>query len=493
MPCATLVDLAKAVQTGSKASSSKALGELAKCKRNDAETKMHKILSKYNLSLPVPLSPIVDTDFLDGFPRLKPLHFLEYMKESGHLNKLLGGRSIASAGPLLREFWVNFRGSHPDFELFQYTDGNAFDDGTVDLSTCIPIIAHIDGGRGYKHSEFMIFDWATVIGHGTGKLNRKDPSVRLKRNAQKLQVGLLGHSFLTHYLYAAMPSSMHKGNEPLFQEMLKVFAIDLRDCFDIGLKMENGSCLRLVSLGLKGDLKMQAQAGRFTAWYSTARKRPLDTVKVLLPGRCCPWCPAGDVAAPFEELHTETPAWLRMRAEDPEPPWLRGEEGGMLAASLGYSDRPAKFYWPDLFHIYLMGLGQDFAASCLVYLLPLTFAGPPGSNSVDSQLQALNRTFERWRKMFKVSTNLTSFTRGKLSFEGYSSFPTGTWSKAGDTPRIIQFVSYVVSLWPELCRSDKMVRYIRDACFAISACMHKLYESDLWIAPCLPLYNKYRA
>ena len=53
-----------------------------------------------------------------------------------------------------------------------------------------------------------------------------------------------------------------------------------------------------------------------------------------------------------------------MVAEQPEPPWKAGEEGGMLGPSLGYQLEPSKFYLPDLFHIYLAGVGQDFLCQC---------------------------------------------------------------------------------------------------------------------------------
>ena len=358
VPCSTVVDLARAVRAASGDRTSKAVKEFAKRKKYDAEGKVHRIIAKFQLCLPVPLSRVDSGIYLNGFPRLKPIDFLKHMLETGHLNKLLGGHSIASCGPMLLEFWRNYKDNHPDYELFEYTGGARYDDNSVQLEITIPVYAHIDGGRGYKRSEFMVFDWCSVIGQGTGKQNRKDPGVRFRKAAKKMQINLLGHSFMSHYLYAAMPSSLHKGKEAVFQEMLQIFAMDLRECFDVGLTMNDGRILRLALLGLKGDLKLQAQAGRFNAWYSTARKRPVATVRgIAAMGRCCPWCPAGDVEAPFEELHTETPVWLRMKAQDPAPPWTQDDAGGMLGASLGYSSDPAKFYVPDLFHIYLMGIG----------------------------------------------------------------------------------------------------------------------------------------
>ena len=489
MPCSTVVDLAKAVSKVGGSATCKAVKEISKARAKDAETSVHKVLAKYKLALPIPLSPVEGTTALDGFPRLKPLHFFQHMLETGHLNKLLGGKSLASSGPMLIEFWRNYKCCYPDFELYEHVDGKPYGDGPpVELSCCIPIYAHIDGGRGYKRTEFMVFNWSTVFGHGAGKANRKDPSVPFKKKAKNPQVGLLGHSFLTHYLYCSMPASMHKHRDADFQEMLQVFAMDLRECFDTGVQLKNGSRLRLVLLGLKGDLKLQATAGRFTAWYSTARKKAYnpESGKPQASGRCCPWCPAGDPAAPFEEFHTENPAWQVMKQQLQEPPpW--DAPGGMLWASLGYAKDPTQFYFPDLFHIYLMGIGQDFGSSSLVYLLGVAFKGTTGNNKVDDQIEALNRTFTTWKQMFKASVHLTAFTKGTLTFPDYSTFPAGTWSKAGDTPHIIKFIEYVCSLWSELYREDKMIFYIKEACTAIGECMRRLYHADLWIVPGLEI------
>ena len=464
--------------SGSAASS--AIRELSKASLRDGEKRMHEILAKYQLSLPVPLVPMGDTevDALRSFPRLKPLDFLHAMRDKGHLNKLLGGRSLQSSRDMLRQFWQNFRSAHPDFSLFMEAD-----QADLDYGECVPIMAHIDGGRGYKKSEFMVFNWCGVLGTGTRAHQSKTMS--LKRD--DMQVSLLGHSFLSHYLWCAMPSSFHKNNDTLFQQALRIFASDLRECFDQGITYSGGH-LRLVLLGLKGDLKLHARAGNFTAWYGTARKAPFNPSKpTKSSGRCCPWCQAGSTEAPFEELDTEQPAWLRLQQQQQqhggqEPPWQQA--GGMLGLSFGYGSNPANFYWPDLFHIYLAGVGQDFAASCLVYMLPLTFQSK-ASNSVDAQLEVLNTCFKEWRRMYKQSTHLTSFNRNMLTFPDYSkTFPTGTWSKAGDTPKIICFIAFVLDLWPDLCEEDKICCYIKRACNFIGGFMRGLYNADMWIEPC---------
>ena len=74
------------------------------------------------------------------------------------------------------------------------------------------------------------------------------------------------------------------------------------------------------------------------------------------------------------------------------------------------------FYLPDLFHIYLAGVGQDFCASALVYMMPIFFLGPVGRNSLEDQLENLTQSFHVWRKAHKVRVNLVSFTKEKLSY-----------------------------------------------------------------------------
>ena len=484
-----MVRLAKAMVADGLASSASSgmIREISKLQERGSETRVHEVLNKFNEALPIPIRHIHDKPHLEGFPRLKPMDFLHYMAASGHLNKLMGGRSINSCGDMLEEFWSNYRKQHEDFELFH------MDMPELSFKDCIPIFAHIDGGRGYKKSECMIFSFCSVIGYGCGKKNGKDPLVRSFKQGQKTQdsaqLPLLGHSFLSHYLFAAMPQSFHKNAEDAFQELLCTFAEDLRECFDEGVSFQ-GRVLRLVLLGLKGDLKMQSRAGRLTRWYATARKKPIGQIRGnQTSGRCCWLCPAGDAAIPYEEISTETPAWWTAMQSFSEPPWEPGKEGGMIQASFTYLERPEKFYLPDLFHVYLAGIGQDYAASCLVYMLPHTFHSPAG-NSVDAQLEMLNKTFTLWRRMFKVSVNLTCFNRDRLSFQDATkTYPSGTWSKAADTARIIQFIAYTCSMFPELCKHDKnkIMYYIQLAAISVGDMMKGLYDAGLWIAPHLNL------
>ena len=282
---------------------------------------------------------------------------------------------------------------------------------------------------------------------------------------------------------AVMPIAWHK-DEDSFQFMLAQLGIDLRECFDQGVSLGNRR-LRLVLLGLKADLKLQARAGKLLRWYSTTRKAPLDPYRVVnrTMGLCCWLCPAGDPQFPYEEVHTEEPAWFKAMESFAEPPWRVGEETGLISNSLRYRDRPAKFLLPDLFHIYLAGFGQDFAGSALVYLLPVAFKSPDGE-SVDAQLQILNSCFRLWKQMYKVHTHLVYFARGSLSFmDATKTFPTGTWSKASDTAKIISFIEHISEMWLQELPNDKTLYYLHAASKAIGVSMRCLYDADLFVDP----------
>lgn len=445
----------------------------------NAEEQMHPVLRKYNLSLPVDLSPI-SGGLLDQYPRLKPIDFLEYMRESGRLNRLLGGKQVAGARQQLEQFWKNYELCHPDFGLF-------FEE-SVDYGLCIPVFAHADGGRGYKKSEFMVFNWSSVIGSGTGQANKKDHSIRqLKKQSDQSQINLLGNSYGTHYMYSVMPAAWHK-DDSRFQEMLTQMGKDLFECYEHGVELCGGERLRLVCLGLKADLKLQARAGKFTRWYSTCRKAPQDeTKKTQTIGMCCFLCPAGHPQIPFEEIHTEFPTWRQEMAEFAVvPPWNEGDTCGLLTESFLYHSQPAKFFLIDLFHTYLAGFGQDHAASCLVFMLGKIFGG----TSVEVQLESLNAAWRHWKRMHHVTTHTYNFTRQLLNFlDGTKTFPTGTWSKASDTAKILTFISDMLDLYDDKVSSDKGLYYIKVSCGSLRESMVSLYMADLWVDPWMKEYK----
>ena len=168
MPCERVVSYAKSAWADAQGSQS-AVAHCSVVKRvatinQHAEEHIHPIMAEFGLSLPIPITIISGNLFAEGIPRLKPIDFLHYMSETGNLYRLLGGTSLDKSAAKLTEFWGNFQKIHPDFELF-----SADTPKEVQWSDCIPIYCHADGGRGFKKSEYMVFNWSSALGNGTGR------------------------------------------------------------------------------------------------------------------------------------------------------------------------------------------------------------------------------------------------------------------------------------------------------------------------------------
>lgn len=307
VPCSQVIGFAKKALADSSGTASgvttcPVVRRLAKIKdKKKAEEQVHPLFKEHSLSLPIELTPL-DGELLGGYPRLKPIDFFNYMANTGNLNRLLGGRSIHSAKPFLEAFWKAYEVCHPDFGLYYQKD--------VDFGSCIPIYIHADGGRGFKKTELMVFNWSSAVGYGSGKQRASRRQFGRGRTNHP-QVNLIGHSYTNHFLWAVMPQKWHK-DDSRFHAMLDAFGEDLFQCYTEGIKVGN-HCFRLVVLGLKADCKLQARAGRFTRWYATCRKSVYDPNKDKQTiGYCCWLCPAGHINYPFEEVHTERPRWLEV-------------------------------------------------------------------------------------------------------------------------------------------------------------------------------------
>ena len=110
-------------------------------------------------------------------------------------------------------------------------------------------------------------------------------------------------------------------------------------------------------------------------------------------------------------------------------------------------------------------------------MLGKTFSG----SSVDDQLASLNLAWRYWKKYNKVTTHTYTWTRNMLSFSSTKVYPTGTWSKASDTSKIMEFILYILDVFNDGVQQDNILHYIRVAGKALGECMKGLYKADLWV------------
>ncbi|CAE6968930.1 unnamed protein product [Symbiodinium sp. CCMP2592] len=442
---------AKHVATVAKAFATEAnpcLADMAKAPLNDAEKTLQIMLRKWDLTLNVPWTYI---DLCDtcSVPMLRPTDYLATLVEKGYLHKLLGSSR-------LREFWTNYKKEEPNHELFEHD--------FVDYDNLVPLYIHGDGGRTYRRDELMVIAFQPILGLGT-RLSHPQ-----KLTTAKLGVNLKGHSFTTRFLVGVMPKSVYKDNPERFDNFLTATMKDFEQLYFRGMDIGNGRVLRFIPLGLKGDLPFLSKSGHLTRTFLHIRKGPEGPKSKPLKG-CCWLCLAGSAQFDFENLGYN-PEWLSTTGPKNPPPWD--------AVPAFFDHVPhvvqdkASFFTLDLLHIYHLGVGRDFGGSALVVAL-----GVYGRGSVPEALEDLNADLRCFLKSSGKSVHFRSLTRDLLGFPSEGAFPCGHWSKASDTPILIDFAAWVLQQ-----RGPGGVRLhsiLISAAGAIGLFMRTLLRGGLWL------------
>lgn len=268
---------------------------------------------------------------------------------------LLGGFSGQRSEEMLLSFWQCYKVEHPDHAVFQFNDDR--------LRKTIPITIHGDGGRTQKHQPLEIFSMQPVIGLDTqashrsgschcptslrfGGADPKDPATHRLNSKHS--------TFLTHFLIFAYPSKNYSDFPGLLTEFLELVCSNLGVLCNEGALGFDGSAWYPCCVGFKLDMEWMAKCGSLTRSY--------QNVGHVKEKACCTECEAGLPHFSFENVNADAP-WTLTRWRT--IPWTRPPPWRGIPFDSG---KPAKFLRRDAFHIFRMGIGRIFLASC-VYLL----------------------------------------------------------------------------------------------------------------------------
>ena len=217
-----------------------------------------------------------------------------------------------------------------------------------------------------KHSEFE----KTCAGCSIavpGSLDHTSPGNHQRHNSK-------GHSYLSRFLIAAVPSKVYKRNSQILPRLLEETASELELLFREGIEVKPGVTLRFVFLGAKGDAEWHFEAASFNrSYHNTSVKRHTAI---------CPYCSAGEEGLSFSDGREE-PSWARtMGQTDPWetlPPLNRAPYSSQFKVGM---------YKFDPFHVTKFGVYRDAVGSVLVRLCLMTyFDFEEGcSTSMDSRL-----------------------------------------------------------------------------------------------------------
>ncbi|CAE7369766.1 unnamed protein product [Symbiodinium sp. CCMP2456] len=447
-----------------------ALADMAKAPLNDAEKSLQAMLRKWDLTLNVPWT-YTDLGDTCSVPMLRPTDYVATLFEKGYLHKLLGG-SVASSAVLdvmgsllnnlspsrLRDFWSKYKQEEPNHDLWLHD--------FLEFDNLVPLYIHGDGGRTYCRDELMVVAFQPILGLGSRKSNP------LMLRTGKPGVNLQGHSFTTRFLIGVLYKGIYKEHPSRFDNFMTEAFRDLEQLFYHGYNIGD-RVLRFVVLGTKGDLPFLARAGHLNRSFLNIRKGPEGPKSRPLTG-CCWLCHAGTPGYNFEDLGLE-PKWLETCGPNNPPPW---EALAPFFDHLPYivQDK-ASFFTLDLLHIYFLGIGRDYGASALVMALGIYNAA-----SVPEALDALNVDFRSFLKSTHKQVHFKKLTRDLLGYPADTAFPCGHWSKATDTPVLVEFASWVLQKNKDLYDRTKIYQVVVSGCTAMGHFMKTLLEASLWMS-----------
>ena len=311
----------------------------------------------------------------------------------------------------------------------------------------------------------MVVAFQPILGLGT---RLSHPS---KLRTSKPGVNLQGHSFTTRFLNGVLPKGIYKDNSERFDNFVVDIFKDFEQLYFQGYNIGGGRVLRFIILGVKGDLPFLSKTGHLTRTFLHIRKGPERPTSKPLTG-CCWLCYAGSAHWDFEDLSSE-PRWLQTSGKHNPPPW------DAVPPFLDYVphvvEEKASFFTIDVLHIYHLGIGRDYGGSTLVSALAVYDGSTP-----EEKIEAMNADLAAFLKRSRKQVHFRQLTRELLGFKG-TGYPSGHWSKALDTPVLIEFAAFVLQKNKEMYDNSRLFKVLVSGCNAIGQCMRTLLKGSLWL------------
>lgn len=380
---------------------------------------------------------------------------------------------MAHSDGILHDFWQKYKLIFPDHDLFHQEQ-------EVDWTHLLPFYIHGDGGRTYKKDPLLVLSLYNACGEGTAKNPvelRPVPGNDAKRqrtNRVSLEPGvnLLGNTLSNRFLFTAMRSEYYKGKKHRFEALLEHFAKYLAELWETGFQFNNETW-RVAILGVCGDAPFLRECGNHNRSFSNVSKS--HTSRAVLKG-CCWLCSAGATGGPpFEDVRITSAAWAQTTGLFNMLPW---DTPSVLLGTLPVNDPDlAGFYRPDLFHIWHSGVGKDFAASGIVYLMSILF---PSRNRKNS-LASVNNELVNWKKANKEHLHFGKLSLDLLGFKSARTYPVGHWSKSMDTGTLCKFLEHLCLTGLVNHPGDEIIQSMLDCCGAINHFLHVVFSSSFFL------------
>jgi len=372
-----------------------------------------------------------------SLPWIRPSSLLLYLLTSYQWLLLGGCEVVEQAEAMLQSFWDNYKVNHPSHTVFNRSP--------LPLKRTIPVALHGDGARTQKMQPLEIFSLEAVLGVDSYQCKecRHDPCGCPQTKKRRKQFGdplvqclnQKHHSYLTRFLLFAFASKELK-MPGLLRALLQQVGDDLGKVCEEGIQTPHGRW-GIAVVGYKGDMEYHAK---------TSISRSYANVGHVNFIRCCHECEAGHRNHPFEDPNPAA-SWVSTRYTT--LPWVTMPPFTSIPFEDWSGDTNAKaalFFRRDSFHIFRLGIGRNFVASCIILMCHnALFDDGESDYSMERRMKTAWSHFYLWcSSTGQRPQSIRSFTRDKLHFKR-GSFPYVS-CKGSDTVLLLKWLIFIIEL-----------------------------------------------
>ncbi|OLQ08476.1 40S ribosomal protein S3-3 [Symbiodinium microadriaticum] len=217
--CKSVVETAVAAVKDNVAAT-RALRELAEVRLNDAEAGVHRVFSKYHLTVPIqPEHLNVGEKELAKLPFIPFSRWVTYLMDEGLAANHLCGLEESEMPRVLEEFWRRYEAVHPEHSMFG-------SDHECDYSRAVPVYSHFDEGRTYKKQGIMILSVHGALGRGTRNFNKMMGTTRLDVSEHPMRLNYIGNTWGSQFLSCSLVRTAYAKNSFPLEVVFDRFAAD---------------------------------------------------------------------------------------------------------------------------------------------------------------------------------------------------------------------------------------------------------------------------
>ena len=408
-----------------------ALRKFSYIRLKDAEKGVHALLREEGLECGVHLDRF-NFEETRSLPYVKLSNWVKLLLDTGMLARcLVGVPTLDKMTAVLKEWWTRFRNLFPEHGYIAHCENHG-----IPFEKVIPVFAHADDGRSYKHLGIWILSTHGCLGRGTSF------HVQSNRHKEPLQTNSMGANFLgttwtTQFVFTTVMKTVYSKHENLLADLAGIYAEDCSKLLTEGVLAANGQDRVYVALiGFKADLPMLQKMGCFKRCWSHVPRQASS--RTACQG-CCHLCLGGREGAqnyPFEDFRP-CAKWTKTLFQ--ETPW------DMAAPPTVLTDLPLTavdqmdFFKSDFWHNWHLGVSKHFLGSCFAVLVESDLEVLP-RGSVEKRFEAITEMYRGFHRDRNVTPFLSEISRDTMTFPSSTSSPVGRWSKALVSTELMLFL-----------------------------------------------------